>query len=182
MCIFGLHVSLCGASPELGTEVDRASRGLRSLCSTHLHTAPSESPVEILDGQLPPFGVFHELRAILGGEKQSQRTGRRGCRAPPGKRDSQETKRTPERRPESLESSAGLVQTALDVMFPLCDPAAHMQNVNMNGAWPARQGCSQDGHVRQCSASTLFAQKPRWLKGELERAGTASAAFPQSTE
>ena len=28
-------------------------------------TAPSERPVEILDGQLPPFGVFHELRAIL---------------------------------------------------------------------------------------------------------------------
>lgn len=132
MCAFGLHVSLCGASPKPGTEVDRAGRGLGSLYSTHLHAAPSESPVEILDGQLPPFGVFHELRAILGGEEQSQGTGRRGYGVPPGKKDSQEAKWTPEARPESLESSAGLVQTALNVMFPLRDPVSHMQNVNMN--------------------------------------------------
>lgn len=101
-------------------EVGSCQLSLCSLRPTHLHTAPPEGPVEILDSQLPAFGVFHELRAILGGEEQSQGTRSMGCGAPSAERQpGEEVKRTTDQRSESPDSSSALNADNPNVTVPL---------------------------------------------------------------
>ena len=104
--------------------------GLCSLCSAHLHTAPSEGPVEILNSQLPPLGVFHELRAILRGEEQSQGTESRGLESPREEiARRQEGHRNRDQKTQiQLRSWANSPQS----MLPLCDSSSHRQNMHMN--------------------------------------------------
>lgn len=128
-----VFTSHCITSPELGMEVGSCQLNLRNPCSTHLHAAPSEGPVEILDSQLPAFGVFHELRAILGGEEQNQGTGSRRDGAPSAERQSgEEAKRTTDQISESLDSSSTLMQTTPNVTVLLWALVSHVQNVSMN--------------------------------------------------
>lgn len=127
-CVHLVFTSCRIASSELGMEVGSCQL---SLC-THLHTAPPEGPVEILDSQLPAFGVFHELRAILGGEEQSQGTGNMGYRAPSSERQpGEEADRTTDQRSESPDSSSALMQTT-PMSSLLSGPRFLVQNMNTN--------------------------------------------------
>lgn len=76
--------------------------------------------------------MFHELRAILGGEKQSQGTASRGCGAPSAKQEPREEARTLDQLSESLDSSSALMQTTPKVTVPLWASVSHTQNINMN--------------------------------------------------
>lgn len=155
-------MSHCISSPELGTEVGSCQLSLCNPCPTHLHAAPSEGPVEILDSQLPAFGVFHELRAILGEEEQSQ--GSRGHGAPVQRGSLGRRQKGQQIGYQKAWSPVQLLCRQPQCHGPSLGFGFSHAECEYESAWPAQWGCCEE-HKRRCKCFICW--KPSWLEGEL---------------